>query len=691
MDTSPATPWRRAAGRLVCAAASAAVALGATGTAVADEPPACSYSLELRALTGPGGADVTLGVAGAAGCAAPETLKRVQLKTFGAAGSVESVTNLTDLAVPGGSAVVDLGRVERGRRVEADVLVQADRTYVLRGAATTELRPDLVVAAVHAPPQTLTTRPIDVLAEIAELNGDTAATATVTLLWGPSVLGSQSVTEPAGGRVPVTFTGVALTTPVPVELSVLVSDVSPAETDTTNDGKTAVVDVTEHELAPSRLLVPSLGGYGAEFNQHVFAAITSAPPESLPDLEAKVKALEPQFVRIFYNDLQEADPDQLASFVETVGLAQEAGASINITYQTAARAKVDPVGSMSKFAAVVEELVRVHGDSGVRWLTVQNEPNGTAVTLAQYEALYRALDAELTARGLRSHVGLMAGDLVESGGVPGGGQRVWFQYMAEHMSDIVDAYSVHIYWNYWDIPRMEFRLKDVRQIVTEELPESARKPTYITEFGVRGLRNLPGKGEAPGYWEDGTQITRTNIAAFQQLWFMLESAQLGFSGASKWDAYWGNYDKTPQSAWLIGPAAEGWPLFPAYHALRMLLQTTEQGWQVLGVDPWTSDDSDRDVPDQPEQELVAYGGPDGELTLAGLDSHGSALNTASAETSQYSVGGLPPATTFNLAVWNAAANGESTIGGTVTTSAAGVARFEVPLHAAFALTTLHLS
>lgn len=35
-----------------------------------------------------------------------------------------------------------------------------------------------------------------------------------------------------------------------------------------------------------------------------------------------------------------------------------------------------------------------------------------------------------------------------------------------------------------------------------------------------------------------------------------------------------------------------------------------------------------------------------------------------------------------------AANGENAIEGIVTTNAAGVARFEVPLHAAFALTTV---
>jgi hypothetical protein len=111
---------------------------------------------------------------------------------------------------------------------------------------------------------------------------------------------------------------------------------------------------------------------------------------------------------------------------------------------------------------------------------------------------------------------------------------------------------------------MEFRLRDVRQIVTEELPPEARKPTYIMEFGVRGIRDIPDKPDIPpDYWEDGTQLARTNIAAFQELWFDIESAQLGFTGAVKWDAYSGKYDNGTQAHWLIGSASEGWPLFPA--------------------------------------------------------------------------------------------------------------------------------
>jgi hypothetical protein len=189
-------------------------------------------------------------------------------------------------------------------------------------------------------------------------------------------------------------------------------------------------------------------------------------------------------------------------------------------------------------------------------------------------------------------------------------------------------------------------------------------------------------------------MSRTNIEAFQMLWFDILAAQLGFSGVAKWDAYWGKYDPGYNASWwLIGPAEEGWPLMPSYHALRLLLQVTERGWQVIGVDPWADDDWNLDdngrPQDQPEQEVVAYSGPNGELTLFGLDTHGGGLNGASTDpAAAYSIGGLTPNTQFNLLLWNAAADGHNSIVGAVTANAAGVVRFSVPLHAAFALTTL---
>jgi hypothetical protein len=714
------TAHRKGRSRLVAVAAWALLALGTTaasapaGSAARTEANG-PYAITLAALTGPQGADLAIAVAVAPGEAPVQQLKKVQLKIFGAADSVPDVRNLRDVVLEQGAVDLQLGQVARGRRIEADVLVQTSPdlpTYVVRGATTTRLRPDVVVAAVYAPPQTTTARPIDVVAEIDEVNGDTpATTARATLMLGPTQLADPvSLSVDAGGHTSVTFSGVRMPTPVRSELSVFVTDVSPAETDDTNNVRTRIVDVTENELVRSTVLVPSLGGYGAQFGDHVYAPI-SGPPANVTDMEAKAKALEPQLVRIFYNDNWNENADgrhaadwqqNLDSFYRVVGLAQEAGATINISYQNLANAKSTPTASMARFAGVLDYLVRDRGYTNVRWVTVGNEANAGTITPEQWEPIFRALDADLRARGLRDQIKMVGADLVE--GTVGGpsDHRVWFKYMLDHhMDTIIDAWSEHIYWMYdTELQKMERRLKDVRELVSSFPPE-AQKPTYLWEFGVRGKFPFPDKPiPRYAYYENGQPIREQNVAAFQTLWFFVESAQLGFAGVSKWDAYWAMYDfSSPNNQWdwTIGPPEQGWPLYPMWYSIHLLLATTEPGWQVLQVAPWQDDDwkqrDDAGNPlwDQQEKELVAYAGSSEQLTVVGLDTHGRLLNTVSDQSPEYSIGGLPPNTTFNLALWNATGDGKNTVGSPVTTNAVGVARFAVPLQAAFSLTTLPVS
>jgi hypothetical protein len=582
------------------------------------------------------------------------------------------------------------------------VLVQPDsKTHVLREAAATRLRPDLVVSAVNVPMQTTTSRAVDIVVDVAERNGDTGAAAKLTLSYGGTVLGPVDVTVAAGGAASVTLTGVTFAAAEETTLVASIAGAAPEETDDANNTRNGKIDVTEHELAVSNILVPSLGGYGTQFNQHVYAPVTGLPESSFPDLESKVKAFGPQLARIFYNEDWEEpgqpryNPENMPSFVRTVQLAHEAGATINITYHTVAGARLAPIPHMQRFAAVLEDLVRGRGFTNVRWVTIGNEPNtaGAALTLQQWEALYRTLDAELVSRGLRDHIRIMGGDLIESSGARN--HEIWFTYMTDHMLDVVDAFSEHIYWWYWDAWRFEFRLRDVRKLVVEDNPVESRRPSFIMEFGIRGLGTAPGKPNlSNAYHETGAELRKTNVAAFQQLWFNIASAQLGFAGTSKWDLYWGLYDfSSPgnQVYWMMDPSPEGWELFPTYHALRLLLATTERGWQVARVDPWEQDDWDPLVADQPEKELTSYVGPNGELTVMGLDSNGRALIGASPELRDYSIGDLPPNTNFTLVLWNASGDGTNSVAGTVPTNAAGVARFQVPLHAAFALTTLPAS
>jgi hypothetical protein len=697
-----------------CAVAVCAVAVSApAGGAGAADPP----RLELSALTGPAGTD--LYVTAPAGTTMFERV-HVQIGDTEDPEEEARILNLTDVALQDGVATIDLGAEGSGTPVRVDAHIRAaesPKALIHRGRTTIRLRPDLTVTSVDVfrpcptstigcvTRQTLTTQPVDVVAAIEELNGETGAVAEVKLMLGPTpVAASANISLAPGGDTSVRFEDVALATAMTAELTVVVAGARPAETDDTNNARATTVEVTEHELVRTDVLVAALGGYGAQFNQHVYAPITNLAPERFADLETAVKEFEPQLVRIFYNENFEEvgqpryDPENIVSFRKTVALAQEAGATINITYQAFGDARVAPGPHMARFAAELENLVENEGYTNVRWVTVANEPNalGLLLTLQEWEALHRALHAELVARGLRDHIRIMGGDLVESSG--GRDHEIWFEYMTANMADIVDAYSEHIYWWYdtfnlegaW---RFEFRLRDIRKLVVDDNPPETRRPAYIMEFAVRGHNAAPGQPTVVNhaYYKDGTEMRRTNVAGFQQLWFTIASAQLGFFGAAKWDLYWGKYDFTNppnQSYWMINPTPEGWELFPSYHALRLLLATTERGWQVVRVEPWARDDWDPLVRDEPEKEIAAYAGSNEQLTLVGLDTRGRLLNTASDETPSYSIGGLTPSTRLNLAIWNANGDGRTSAATEITTSAAGVARFELPLHAAFALTTV---
>jgi hypothetical protein len=428
----------------------------------------------------------------------------------------------------------------------------------------------------------------------------------------------------------------------------------------------------EFELTLSQVLVPSTSGSGAQFNQHVYAAITGAPLERFSDLEQKVLRLKPHFVRLFYNDRQEtASRDQLESFLLAADLAQRAGATTNVTWQSGGVATPDR--SMGRFANVLAYLTS-RGVADLHWATIQNEPNSTRITPAQNGAMYRALDRHLAAAGVREQIRFMGGDLVQSN------QRAWFRYMASRLPDLLDAYSVHIYWDYWDTGKFRRRLTEVQEIVGA-LPESGRKPVFVTEYGVRGRRAAT--SPAPGVFADGTPIAQTTIAAFQQVLFQILATQLAYAGTVKWDCYSGKYDRGTQAHSAIGPWQDGWPLFPMYFALRLVTETTERGWKVVGLQ--------RRQRSARTKHLAAFAGPAGELTILGLDGAGARLNSVSARQVSFTIGGLPRRAPFTLVVWNRTGDGRNEVVGKVEADDAGVVSVAVPLHAIFALTTQPIS
>jgi hypothetical protein len=463
-----------------------------------------------------------------------------------------------------------------------------------------------------------------------------------------------------------------------VKLPISLSTLGPTPLTVTLTGARArrlAVDVVEFRARTSTVLVPSFAGYGGQFNHHVYAALSRAAgvtDANVADMEQKMRALHPQFSRIFFTPQAFTDPDKMQSFIRTVQFAQSTGTDINITWQGGT---LQP----QKFADVLLDLVRNRGITHLRWLTLQNEPNRTRITMEAYEKQYRDLDPLI--QSIRGQVKYMGGDLVRGPDTGAPNQDVWFQYLATHMSDILDAYSIHVFWDYWDTQKLVDRLTEVRAIV-DALPEAGRKPVYVTEYGVRGLRTFNDAPQVdPGVWQDGTPINQTNISAFQHAWFDILAADLGFIGTSKWDSYYGKYDNGTQAYYVIGAPQNGWPLYPMYNLLQLFTTTVKREWQVVSVDS---------VPDT-SRLLSAYTGKKKQLTVIGLDTAGAQLNSASDLQVGYSIGGLPPSKNLRLVLWNAAGDGSRGVPTTVKSDANGVVNISVPQQAVFVLTTLRLA
>jgi hypothetical protein len=633
---------------------------------------ASSYRVGVRSLTGPPRADLTIRITAVTpNCELPGTLSRIQV-TIGARRKV----NLSNVPSPSGTATVTLGRVRRLQRVSASITFGSQ--IVVKRTTRTLLKPDLVLSSVTAPKVELSGKPVFVTAAVRQRTRDVRATATVAITAGGVSLATSQVTVRPRRQV-VLKLPVTLPTLGQTRLTVTIAGSDPAETTTRNNVRGVTVEAAEFRVRPSSVLVSNFAGYGSQFNHHVYAAISRSvgvTDQNVVDMEQKMRALHPEFSRIFFTPAAFTDPDRMQSFVRTVLLAQSAGTTINVTWQGGTLSVA--AGTVQKFANVLIDLVRNRGVTNLRWLTLQNEPNRTRITMEQYEAQYRELDPFI--QSIRGQVRYMGGDLVRGPDVGAPNQDAWFQYLATHMSDLLDAYSIHVFWDYWDTQKLVDRLTEVRAIVAA-LPQTARKPLYVAEYGVRGQRTFNGAAAGdPGVWDDGTPITQTNVSAFQHAWFDILAAELGYAGTSKWDSYFGKYDNSTQAYYMIGPPQDGWPLYPLYNFVQLVTTIVKSGWSTVTVDSVAGT----------TRLLAAYVGKEGQRTVLGLDTAGAQLNAASTILVSYSVGGLQPSQNYSLAVWDEAGDGKTGPAKTVATDASGVATFTVPQQGVFALTSLRL-
>jgi len=436
------------------------------------------------------------------------------------------------------------------------------------------------------------------------------------------------------------------------------------------------------------VLLASYDGVGAQYNQNVYAERSRAvgiTDAAVGGMEERMTLLAPQIVRVFYNADALADPDLLQSFRRTVKLAQRTGGAINVTLQGLgpkvlhAHPRLIPL-----FAEEVAGLITDGGISKLRWLTLRNEPNDPSAPLdkALYARCYVDLDAELRRLGVRARVRLMGGDLRSES------QRAWFTFIAGHeqLRTILDDLSIHVYWDYVRPAKITARLEGVLAI-RKSLEAIRRKPFYVMEYGVRGIKTQNGVTEDPGFFKNAGRIADSRVNAFQRAWFALMAAKTGYRGVVAWDAYFAKYDAGPRAlmhySLVAGPRDdEPWRRRHAFRALRLLMRAVEPGWRAVEVTGGSA-----------TQCVVGFVSPDDRdvVSVVGLDTAGARLDTASPKNSTYAIAGLPPSRTFQLSFWNRDGDGLNSFDDTVRSDAGGTVTVSAPIHSVFALTTRQIS
>ena len=99
--------------------------------------------------------------------------------------------------------------------------------------------------------------------------------------------------------------------------------------------------------------------------------------------------------------------------------------------------------------------------------------------------------------------------------------------MQQHMKDVLNGYSIHVYWTNGNYARFEQRLERLLEFRIE-------KPVYVTEYAVRGTDF--GKDER--LFQMGS-VRRANVedsceSAFQHAWFNALAPHYGVVGFAKW-------------------------------------------------------------------------------------------------------------------------------------------------------------
>lgn len=446
-------------------------------------------------------------------------------------------------------------------------------------------------------------------------------------------------------------------------------------------------ETVEFTIDPAKIVSTNFVGFGAQYNNNLYTSLTAnvdgVTSGNVANLEDKVKKLGCQHVRIFFDcksfeGYPKYNAEFMPSFIKTVQLAQASGASVNITYWHGAYDDLyEESGTwymsrqMNDFANVIENLIVNLGLTSVQYITIQNEVNTVSTTKENYVAAYRKLDELLKAKGIRSRVKFIAGDLLVDELKDDQSVTNWISYLGANGNDFIDGYSMHLYWDYTIINDAVTTMKYVYNATTS-LPPNQQKPIYIEEYSpTADWRNQPG-AYSPGFLAGtSTRLDFTNDYALLHAWIQVWALNYKYVGFSKWDCYKAKYDNGTQYFSEIGIASDGYPLRPSYYTTWLFTHTCQPGWNVVET---------------------SQGNNVNKVVAVMKEKDGSNMTIYAVNRSSgvfpYVIGGLPANRLLHYIVWNNDRKGKIEKLSDVTTDEKGIIKLSLQSQSVVAITTL---
>jgi hypothetical protein len=382
-------------------------------------------------------------------------------------------------------------------------------------------------------------------------------------------------------------------------------------------------------LQPKKVISDHWQGFG--FQGDLFLHRPEYIPQGLTDQDRelvinRVRAMRPQIVRLMFQEgyweaergKRTPDSEGMKDLRESLAIYKEIGADVHLTewgFTPPAWARPNGIvphpeetrAYADSFVAAIKYLRDECGFTNIRYVTMANEPNGSAYPFEAYVRLYRALDQSLKDAGLRKDVAILGPDEAN--------MYDWLPRAIAELDEVIDDYDAHNYtanngpeFARWVTPRV----MDMPKVNTPGL-NPPRKRLMITEFGMQ---------------DEMTTFAAPFNYRYDYGIFLADSAIVGATeGASAmlmWCLMDTNYGTSRMKWGLWRFQDENWEPRPGFYAWSLITRYTERD---STIHPVTSDASDASA--------VAFHAPNnGPWTILAI----SRRKTARA----FTLNGLPP-------------------------------------------------